>query len=415
MRFEVTSEAALQGHIDAGTLAEHHYLEAKREVAAGSGANLELARDLASFAIDGGTLVIGVAEDKTTSTFSLAPVQLSGLAERVEQIAASRIAPRLTIRCRKIQSESSAEVGYLIVEVPPSPEAPHMVDGRYYGRGDSTKHTLADGDVRRLNEQRLGRRARFLDRLAAEVERDPTPPEARSEAHLFVLASPSTGRPEMLHDALSAAGQTLRSWAQTAIQRGPPGARLSWPPHADFDPNIDDRLDVATRANGVGLHTWEVGPNRVPRSGGDKPVRERRLLDLEIDDDGTVRLFCSAGTITRSVEGDLPQRLTLTPLVAGLLVRIVRCAVDVSNAISYIGSWDIGLQLTELRGAVSSQRAQNFSVTPIEYTEDGYEAIAQFLVDELVANERAVVTRLCGRLYRGLGEDLDSWSTGQSG
>ncbi len=47
--------------------------------------------------------------------------------------------------------------------------------------------------------------------------------------------------------------------------------------------------------------------------------------------------------------------------------------------------------------------------SPIEYTEDGYETSGQFLVDELSSDERAVVTRPCGRLYRGLGEDLDSW------
>ena len=35
--------------------------------------NRELARDLASFAVDGGTLVIGLAEDKTNGTFTLAP------------------------------------------------------------------------------------------------------------------------------------------------------------------------------------------------------------------------------------------------------------------------------------------------------------------------------------------------------
>jgi hypothetical protein len=59
---------------------------------------------------------------------------------------------------------------------------------------------------------------------------------------------------------------------------------------------------------------------------------------------------------------------------------------------------------------VSSPRTQNFSVTAIEYTEDGYEASGQFLVDELGADERAVVTLLCARLYRGLGEDLSSWA-----
>jgi len=35
--------------------------------------NRELARDLASFAVDGGTLVIGLAEDETNGTFTLAP------------------------------------------------------------------------------------------------------------------------------------------------------------------------------------------------------------------------------------------------------------------------------------------------------------------------------------------------------
>jgi hypothetical protein len=37
-----------------------------------------LARDLASFAIDGGTMIVGLAEDKQNSTFSRAPVAPAG-------------------------------------------------------------------------------------------------------------------------------------------------------------------------------------------------------------------------------------------------------------------------------------------------------------------------------------------------
>lgn len=48
-----------------GLLDETHTLEIKREIAAGSGANKELARDLASFAIDGGTYIVGVDETTT--------------------------------------------------------------------------------------------------------------------------------------------------------------------------------------------------------------------------------------------------------------------------------------------------------------------------------------------------------------
>ena len=53
------SEAAREGN-----LVETHSVELKRELSSGDGANKELAADLASLAIDGGFLFIGV--DETT-------------------------------------------------------------------------------------------------------------------------------------------------------------------------------------------------------------------------------------------------------------------------------------------------------------------------------------------------------------
>lgn len=47
---------------------------------------MELARDVASFANDGGVYVIGVLEDKPTGKLTLVPTRLAGLAETVEQI-----------------------------------------------------------------------------------------------------------------------------------------------------------------------------------------------------------------------------------------------------------------------------------------------------------------------------------------
>ena len=60
------SEADLTESISQGLLEETHYLELKREIAAGRGANKELARDLASLAVDGGTLLVGIGEDETS-------------------------------------------------------------------------------------------------------------------------------------------------------------------------------------------------------------------------------------------------------------------------------------------------------------------------------------------------------------
>jgi uridine phosphorylase len=58
-----------------------------------------LAKDVASFSLDGGTILIGV--DEATSPPSLTPVVLNGLPERVEQIAAMRVdEPVLVENCR---------------------------------------------------------------------------------------------------------------------------------------------------------------------------------------------------------------------------------------------------------------------------------------------------------------------------
>lgn len=47
-----------------GVLVESHLVDFKREIAAGQGANRDLAKDLAAFSVDGGTLFIGVDEDR---------------------------------------------------------------------------------------------------------------------------------------------------------------------------------------------------------------------------------------------------------------------------------------------------------------------------------------------------------------
>ena len=133
------TETALETAAKDRHLVEKHGLELKRELPPGSdSSNKELARDLASLAIDGGLLIIGVDEDKN---YALTPVPLEGLAERVEQVAGSRIDEPLALDgVIEIESAAKPSDGYLLVRVPASPRAPHMVDNRYWGRGDKTKY-----------------------------------------------------------------------------------------------------------------------------------------------------------------------------------------------------------------------------------------------------------------------------------
>jgi hypothetical protein len=62
----------------------------KKELAPGPEANKRLAQDLAAFAVDGGQVLIGVAEGEP---LTLWPVQLKGLPERVESVGMGRVDP----------------------------------------------------------------------------------------------------------------------------------------------------------------------------------------------------------------------------------------------------------------------------------------------------------------------------------
>ncbi|MCK5752453.1 MAG: ATP-binding protein, partial [Mycobacterium sp.] len=139
-----------------GLLEETHRLDIKRELEPGNSANKKLANDIAAFSLDGGTIVIGVDED--TSPPNLSPVPLDGLAERIEQIARMRVEEAVQIRTTEIESTTQPGHGYLVVHVPASVRAPHMADGRYYGRGDKTNRVLSNTEVVRLLDRRLAAR-----------------------------------------------------------------------------------------------------------------------------------------------------------------------------------------------------------------------------------------------------------------
>ncbi|MFF8293785.1 ATP-binding protein [Streptomyces sp. NPDC016309] len=232
------TEAGLQAAIEGGPLEETHYLGLKKALAATKGDSRELARDIASFAVDGGTLIIGIAEDKDNCTFFRAPQPLKGLGEKVEQVARAVPDPPLTVVTTDIPSAANEEHGYLVVHIPAGPAAPCMVDGRYYGRGDKTTHVLSDRDVVRLHE-----RHRFADQAALElmeqqIETDPLA-GIGEQSHLFLVAHPPAGRRDTLlkrtsdpqwGQRLSVTSPTRRSTQATARICGTTpsaGARLA--------------------------------------------------------------------------------------------------------------------------------------------------------------------------------------------
>lgn len=140
-------EADLASALESGELRESHLLEIKRIDGSGKAERSEMARDLASMALDGGQILFGLNEVKDSNSFELTPFVLQGRVEALEQIAELRIEPPLQIRATEIVSDSSPEMGYILVQIDASAEAPHMVDGVYYGRGEKRRRRLGDGEV----------------------------------------------------------------------------------------------------------------------------------------------------------------------------------------------------------------------------------------------------------------------------
>lgn len=165
----------LEAAVESRNVSESETLDFKRELPASTKKNVDLACDVAAMSTDGGVIIYGVAEDEEGDPTGVAPFALSGVEERVQQIVDTGIAEPPAVRLTALPKGDGT--GYLVVYVPQSPRAPHMVtikgNNRFYGRSGKTNRLLTEADVARLYE----RRARWeTDRgglLAAIIDASP--------------------------------------------------------------------------------------------------------------------------------------------------------------------------------------------------------------------------------------------------
>ena len=349
---------------------------------------------MASFAVDGGLIVVGLAEDKERRTFDLRPVALAGLAERVDQVARSSIDPPLPVGTAEIPASGREGHGYLLITVPASPLAPHMVDGQYRGRGDTTNLVLTDAEVRRLHDRARLTRDLAVELLRGEIARDPSPLTEQPEAHLFVVAQPVAADPELLFRSVGESG--LAGWVRDRVLSGLPCARAG----TAFGPDLGSTAtDISRRADGVALATYQLGPGRVPRPNGDHPPEDTDLLELEVREDGGLRLFC--GRASDSIQG---KRVAIEVLIGGLTYRTLLTAAEVMSSTGYGGSWDLGLAVTNLHGCHGFLLHDTFGAEflDVPYSSDTYEQVVRVEGAAIVEKPAEVLKSLYGRLYRGL-------------
>lgn len=386
-----TTEAEILDAITTGDLHEHHGLDVKREIGDSNSPRRETARDLASFAIDGGALLIGVDEDKQSKTFSPAPLALANEPERIEQIAATRVDPPLFVQVREIPCENKDGRGYLWVDIPPSPQAPHMVGGEYWGRIERTKGRLTDAQVVRLHSQRRPVHAQVMEYVDEEIHRDPTNALTATEGHLYLVAWPMSAQPE-------AALPVLRDREMMTIHR------LINSAEAELSSALRPLAPSPTyatlfRARSEGLAMTSLAGEGSARSLGE--TKERGMVDFEFREDGGIRVLVGRMTGTEGSTRSIYDGMALA-----YAHRVIRWAREYGSAFGYNGQWAFGLAAGGLKDLASSV-FQRYSVLarPTFYDADWFRSSTVATSQELDAQPWEVAGRLVGKLLRGLTTD----------
>jgi hypothetical protein len=367
--------------INNGLVEENHFLDLKRELRSGSSANRDIAKDIAAFAIDGGLILIGVDEGPPVSVTA---VSLSGLAERVEQIGLMAVSEPVSVSTNLLRTTNDPESGVLAVSVPASPRAPHMVDGRYYARGDKTNIVLSDQEVFRHHQRRVETRSDLVADAVLILER--TAPE--QDSLLAVVAGPLSSTTDFL-ESLSARpdwnGEVRELVASAVTNRQ----------HA-YTPSLAVPLGARRRPNGVALTT----------SGEPIGSGQNRTAEVTFSESGQIVLISERVALTRGFPAVSPQppdvKAILDALIVGNVELVVRLTAQVAKKYGYYGAWQIAVAATGLDNATSSKTVDQWGDPGPIYTETTYGRATEATFTELDGEPDKVTARLVLRLLRSL-------------
>jgi hypothetical protein len=272
-----------------------------------------------------------------------------------------------------------------------------MVDGVYYGRGDTTRTRLSDAEVERHHLRRRSTEERGLHLLEVEVARDPIPEDRRGNGHMYLVAQPLTAPLGLARDLVRQDSSVLYEILQRATV---PAEVQQWAPTPGYAAQRVRRAEGTAMSNGMA-----VGPGR-QWDGTEESLRsEHSLLDVEFREDGGIRVLLGRMTDWRSGNGQAPFEVITDGLAVAYCHRLVGWALALADAVGYRGAWLLAFAGDRLRGKASSVFAEPgfWDVDNQTYDSDTYRAVTTAVRAEMEERPAQVAERLVGRLIRGLG------------
>lgn len=372
-------DSAAQG----GLLEENQWCELKAMLPASSkSSNLELARDLASLSEFGGVLILGVA-DKTFEVVGLDVDKIGGMKSRISQVASMTITPPLSPVIHDPMAGPEGKV-VMVVSVPPSPVAPHMADGFYWGRSSDGKRKLSDPEVRTLMTARTSNETDFLARLKGMVDRDPlvdfTEDSPTGQGHLYFLAEPVAPMPPRPGDL------EIGKLRYAGIEWG-------W----DWSGTLTDCTSQAFDPEGQAFMSGRAVLSA---------KYERNLCYFSVKDkDSSIEVVHGGATFVH----DLPRGETSHSILDRLVVIMTRQALalvrEFSTGVGYMGQWRVGILLTNLKGKRRSTGQSLANFPP--FASDTYTQTTVTGAYELQDELDAATDRMLRGFKRGLG--IEQW------
>ena len=308
------------------------------------------------------------------------------------------MSPALFVESYEIPASEQPGYGYLEVVVHASADAPHQVEGIYYGRSDTGKCRLSDQQVERLMREREQQRHGAEDGLRALIAADLYRGESQACPHLFVFARPGVRRPEMFRDVI--------------------GVDQNWQPLLNLLTGVINNVvrpmyTTTHRGLGAVLETLIMGPRLItggvtlaswPR-GAQNPVGERHHEELRIDEDGDLSFYhACVGWDSEPVNG-VAQKVLSTHTIVGSVREFIAAAVAISHGAHVPGTWHIGIALTGIRGYRHQESSWPDYGPPS--TDDEYVRVERFNLAAMERTPSHVADKLLGRLLRGLRADTD--------
>ncbi len=371
--------------------------------------NRDLAEDVAAMANEGGVLVYGVGEDQQRRANVLRPFTLAGAAEKIDQIIQTGIDEPVYVVIHRLPLDTDPDRGYIVVEVPVSPRAPHMVahsgDHRFYRRTPTGNMVMNPAEVEAMFKRREDWGRRALGELDAAL-RDGISRlfDATTEdvAKLCLVARPVALGRQLLsgHARPDSADRPLLVQAvKEARAAGVPGEVL----------RASTGNAAAALAEFVDVLNWRrltggwVASFRAERHGGiwRDPRGSHELL---VQDDGLVRLLCGRiGEVAGSqlAQGLASRMVLFVDWMGEAVIRFAAFAGALYRSTGFNGPVDVGLLVSNAENAIASRGwpAQQ-PIGETEYRRHARFAAAQ-LDEDPVSVADALLTPLLDTLTQG--------------